>query len=247
MDNQLTTNFVKQALSVGIPREKIASILNKAQEISTRGNPKQAAYQFDTLVTNLLTGANLNKTASSVAYTTGILKEAVDLGYTDQDAITITKQALAKTGQNLTIMSKLAEIAKIPELANYAEGFLKSAMSAGMSQEDASVALINLVEQEKRAVDPSAGAEMFKQPTAPAGDPGLGAGPMGAGAGGGDPSPGQGGLTLPNGQPIPPEILAQILAMISGGLGGPQMGGQAGTPPAVPPQGGPSPAAGLAQ
>src|SRR6266853_52954 len=100
-------DFVKQALAQGIPQTKVAELLNKAQEISNRQNTKTAGNNFDEVFSGLIKGAGLDKTNSSVAYTSGLIKESMNLGATPQQAIELTKHALYKTNQDLQLMQKM--------------------------------------------------------------------------------------------------------------------------------------------
>lgn len=234
MNEQYVASFVKQALAAGMPQQKIAQLLDKAMEISSRGSVKTAAANhLDQIVSGLLQGAGLDKTASSVAYTNGILKEALDNGATPEQAIGLAKQALYKTTEDLTVMSKMASISQKQEHAYYAEGFIKAAMGAGMNQADATRACVGLFEK-------TAGGDMFKQGPQ-AGGPPSGGDPSDP-SGGGDPSqgdPSQGGPGGPGGgdslNNIPPQLLMQLLQM----LAQQQQGGQGGPPPGMMPPGGP--------
>lgn len=258
MTDQLVNEFVKRALNSGIPREKVAALVSKAQEIEFRNAPqKTAQVQLNNIVSNLLNEAGFDKNASSIAYTQGILKEALDNRISPNAAVKVAQLALAKTRANLNTANKLAEISKNAELADYAEGFIKAATSRGYTQEYATNYVINLIEKEKRAAGPGGqppmppggggapgGGGMFKQPMPdPSSLGGPGGAPGGPGGQGGIPPElaallgGQGGQ---GGQQIDPQMLEQILALISGGQG---QGGPGGPPP----QGPQGPAAGLAQ
>ena len=231
--------FAQNAQAAGVPVEKVAALLKRASEITTRrGAIKTAGAE---IVNRLIGSAGMNKTASSVAYTHGLLKEAFDNGATLPQAYTFTKQALAETNARLTFMSKVAEIQNSPELSQYAEGFMGRAKLAGMSETDALNLVINVIDNEKRADD----AGMFKQPSAPDSDPAAGAPPGGPGGPGGPAGPtgpgaDQEAQLMQVLQSLPPEeqqqIVQQILAAISGGQGGP--GGPGGPPPGA---GGPPP------
>ncbi len=232
MNQAYVDSFIKQALSSGVPEEKIAALLHKAEEISLRKSPKTAEENLNLIVSNLLKEAGLQKTASSVAYTNGILKQALDSGATPDNAITIAKEALDATQARLNYLSKISAIANDAELSNYAEGFLKAAMDAGMTEADATSALISQIDNIKLA-----SSELFKQPVSgPDAGPEAGLGDDGA------PAPGQGGPQedpLQLIQSLPPEqqqaLIQQLLAMIGGGQGGPQ-GAPQGNPsaPAAP-------------
>ena len=248
---QYVDQFINDALKAGMPREKIASLLSKADEISTRGNklqPKLAESYLDNTINQLLTSTGFDKTASSVAYTHGLLKSAIDAGASPAEAMQITKAALAQTYSNLTHMQKVSAVQNDPNLYNYALGFVKSAVAKGYNEQEAWNYVVNLIDQEKQAAH--GGNQMFKQdvsqggpggaPGGPGGDPtgGMGGGP--GGAGGGQPSEDDVMALL---QSLPPEeqqqVLQQFLAMISGGQGGP--GGAGAGSPAMPPQGGGAP------
>jgi len=242
MNDKYISAFIKQATAAGMPQQKIAALLDKAYEIGSRGSVKTAAANYlDQTVTTLLSSAGLNKTASSVAYTNGILKEALDQGATPEQAIEFTKRALYQTSNNLGTMSKLAAIAQNKDYASYAEGFIKSAIDAGMSQQDAAQTLVALFEREKRA----SGEEMFKQTAAPQG---AGPGPesippevlakllaeMQQGQGpeqGPEGAPGDQGMS-PNS--VPPEVLEKLLPLIKQILAQSQGAGSAGMPPGAP-------------
>ena len=275
MNDQLAKQFVSHALRAGVPQEKIAALLNKADEISTR-RTKTAATKFD-IVDSLLTNAGLQKTASSVAYTQGLLSEALTNGANVPQAYGFAKQALEATNTKLAFMQKVAAISNSPALSKYAEGFLGSAKQAGIADDEALSLLVNVIDNQKQA----SGDPMFKSP-APDGAPAAGA-PPGGGAGG--PPPGAGAPPpggAPGGEPphhgghpggpegqvgqeeqqlmellqsLPPEqqqqIVEQLLAAIQGGgQGGPGgPGGPGGQPPgagAPPPGGGGMPPQGPA-
>jgi hypothetical protein len=256
--------FVKQATANGLPQQKIAAILSRAEQIAQR-QTKTASVKsnqnFD-LVTSLLKAAGMEKNASSISFTHGILNEAFMNGANLNEAVQFTKTALDASAKRVQFMQKVAAIANHPTLSQWAEGFLGSAKLAGMTQDDAVALMVDLVDKEKRAGGDDA---MFKQPTdgapAPESDPAAGAPPMG-GAGGpppGDPSGGQGqpgggdpqiAQILQELQSLPPEVqqqvIQQLLSAIGGGQGGPgpagapPMGGPAGAPPpGAPPMGGP--------
>ena len=261
MNEAYVNSFVKQARAAGMPQQKIAALLDRAYEISSRGNVKSAAdNHLDQLVTGLLGQAGLDKTASSVAYTNGILKEALDQGATPAQAMDCAKNALRKTSEDLTTMGKMASIVQNQDYASYAEGFIKAATTAGLSDADATRAFVNLFEREKRAHGHD-GGDMFKHTGLPPGgdpsqggppgmDPGAGVPPgMDDGSAGGPPGgdPSQGGPGGPGGQ-IPPELLIQLLQMLAqeqqqqqGGQGGPpgMMPPPGGAPPGMPPGGAP--------
>ena len=223
MNEQLVNEFIKRALHSGIPQEKVAMLVSKAQEIEFRNSPQKAAQaQLDTVVTNLLNEAGFDKNASSVNYVHGILKEALDNKCSSDTCIKVAKLALAKTRDNLQTAEKLAAISKNAELADYADGFIKAATSRGYSEEYATKYVINLIENEKRAFGPG-GMEgqppappaggMFKQPMP---DPSSLSGGGSGGPGGPGGMPGG-----PEGQ-IDPQLIQQLLALISGGQGGGQ-------------------------
>ena len=244
MNDQLAKQFVSHALRAGVPQEKIAALLNKADEISTR-RTKTAASKFD-VVDSLLSQAGLQKTASSVAYTQGLLSEALNNGANIPQAYGFAKQALEATNVKLAFMQKVAAIGNSPALSKYAEGFLASAKQAGMTDDAALSLLVNVVDNQKQAAD---GDPMFKSP-APDADPSAGAPPGGApgGAPGADGQVGQEEQQLMQLlQSLPPEqqqqVVEQILAAIQGGgQGGPGgPGGPGGQPPHGAPAGGPPP------
>ena len=251
--------FVNQALQAGVPREKIASLLERAEQISKRKVKTASAPKGD-LIDGLLQNAGLQKTASSVSYAQGILNEAFQSGATLPQAINITKQALDASGKKVVFMEKVSAIANNPQLSQYAEGFMAAAKTAGLSHDESVSLLVDIVDREKQA----AGADsMFKQSpggppdaSAPDSDPAAGSPP--SGPGGPPPSDPSGGQGAPGSDPqeaqilqmlasLPPQeqqqIIQQLLAAISGGQGGP--GGPppgAGGPP--PGAGGPPPGAG---
>jgi hypothetical protein len=259
MNDLYTQEFVKQAQQAGLAQEKIATLLQRASQIANRSNIKTASKKLD-IVDSLIKDAGLQKTASSVSYVQGILNEALTSGANIPQAIGFTKQALYATGQKIVFMDKVAAIQANPQLSQYAEGFLSSAKTAGLSQDEAVNLLVDLVDNEKRA----GGDDMFKGAPAGAGGPPPGAGapmddpsaggPPGMGPGdpgAGGPPPGAGGPPPGGGeaeeaqilqmlQSLPPEeqqeVIQQLLAAISGGQGGPGGPGAGGPPPGAGPQ-----------
>lgn len=263
MNELYTREFVKQAAANGLPQQKIAAIINRAQQIAYRQTKTASAksnQNYD-LVGRLLKSAGMEKTASSVSFTHGILNEAFMNGANLNEALEFTKTALDASAKKIQFMQKVAAIANHPTLGQWAEGFLGSAKQAGMSQDDAVALMVDLVDKEKRAAgDDSA---MFKQPSdggapAPEGDPSAGAPPMGAGGPPpGDPSGGQmdptggqmdpsGGQGQPGGgdaqiaqilqelQSLPPEVQQQVIQQLLSVMGGGGQGGPAGAPPGGP-------------
>jgi hypothetical protein len=264
MTEQLVQEFTKRALSAGLPREKVAALISKAAEIQSRRpqKVKTAEENLNEIVSSLLTEAGFDKNASSIAYTHGILKEALDHKLSPDATIKVAQQALYKTRENLELAAKLAEISQDPKLAEYAEGFIKAATDNGYSQEDATRYVVDLIQNEKRAVaggpagmgaigQPGAGQGgpgamgMFKQPMPDPSQGASGLGGPGAGPGAGAPGGGMGGLEAllgqggpggPGGQGGPggEQIDPQMLQQLLAIISGGQGAGQ-------------SPAAGLAQ
>jgi hypothetical protein len=217
MTEQLVREFTKHALASGLAREKVAALISKAAEIQSRRpqNIKTAEANLNEIVSSLLSEAGFDKNASSIAYTHGILKEALDNRISPEATIKVAKLALTKTRENLELATKLAEISRDPGLAEYAESFIKAATDHGYSQEDATRYVVGLIENEKRAVAGGpAGMGAVGQPGgAGQGSMGMFKQPM--------PDPSQGGLGGPGGPPG----------------GAPGMGG-AGGPPGMGDQGG---------
>ena len=249
MNNLYQQEFVNQALKSGVPQQKVAALLQRAEEIANRPSKttKTAATKLD-LVDSLITGAGLEKSASSVSYVQGILNEAFTGGANLPQAISFTKQALDATSKRLAFMEKVSAIANNPQLNQYAEGFITTAKTAGLSQDEAVSLLVDVVDREKAAAD---SPDMFKQAPggtpggapAPQDDPAAGAPPSGPGgdpAAGGNPEEAQ---ILQMLQSLPPEeqqqIIQQLLAAISGGAGGQGGPGAGGPPPAMAGPGGP--------
>ena len=240
MTDLYTQEFINQARRAGVPQEKVASLLERVNQISQR-KTKTASQTFD-LVDSLIKGAGLQKTASSVSYVQGVLNEAFTAGANLPEAINFTKQALDATSKKVAFMEKVSAVQADPHLSQYAEGFILAAKTAGMTNDEAVSLVIDLIDREKRAGDP-----MFKQaPGGPGSDPSQSAPDADPAAGsppGGDPSQGGGD---PQEQQIlqmlaslPPQeqqqIIQQLLAAISGGgqggPGGPPPGAGAGGPP----------------
>lgn len=260
MNELYQREFVNQATQSGVPQEKIAALLGRATQISQRKVIKTASAPKGNLIDSLITGAGLQKTASSISYTQGILNEAFTSGANLPQAINITKQALDATAQKVVFMEKVSAIANNPQLSQYAEGFILAAKTAGLSQDEAVSLLVDIVDREKQAGD----EQMFKQsPSGPPPGPGAGVPPPGldspeddlaaAGQGGHGAGDDQEAQILQMLASLPPEeqqqIIQQLLASISGG-GGPGAGGPppgAGGPPPTsldgpgghPPMGGP--------
>jgi hypothetical protein len=246
MNNLYKQEFVNQALQAGIDREKIAAVLSRAEQITKRGSVKSGSAEFD-IVDSIIKEAGLEKNASSVSYVQGIFNEAFNNGANVPQAIQFTKKAMIATSAKVKFMEKVSAIANDPKLSLYADGFIDSAKTAGLSQDEAVALLVNVVDREKSAAH---GDDMFKGspggadgPPSPDSDPAAGA-PPGGGAGGppgGDPQEDQILQMLAS---LPPQeqqqIIQQLLAAISGGQGGPGAG--AGGPP--PGAGGPPPGAG---
>ena len=240
MNELYTQEFVKQALQSGVPQEKIAALLQRADEISTR-TTKTAGTQNTDIIGDLLTGANMEKSASSVSYVHGILNEAFTNGANIPQAIVFAKTALDATNERLAFMQKVSSIKNDANLNQYAEGFMNSAKQAGMTENEALELLVDLVDKEKQAND-----GMFKQPSdsqAQGADAeGTGAPPVGQPAHGSD----EEAQIIQMLQSLPPEeqqqIIQQLLAAISGG-----QGGLSGPPPSAgglpPSAGGPPPGA----
>ena len=236
MNNLYAAEFTKQALQNGVPHEKVASLLARAEQIAKRKptNIKQASAKIN-IVDNLIAEAGLAKTASSVSYVEGVLNEAFTNGANLPQALTFTKQALAATSERVKFMEKVSSIANNPKLNKYAEGFMETAKQAGLSQDESLSLLVDLVDREKMA---DGGNDMFKK--APGADAGAGGPPPGmdpsAGAGASDPQEAQ---VLQLLQSLPPEeqqqIIQQLLAAISGG--GPGAGAGAGAGAGGPPPG----------
>jgi hypothetical protein len=264
MNELYQREFVTQALQSGVPREKIAALLERAEAIAQRKTKTASAPKVD-LVDDLIKNAGLQKTASSVSYTHGLLNEAFNSGANLPQAINITKQALDATAKKVVFMEKVSAINNNPKLSQYAEGFMLAAKTAGLSHDEAVSLLVDVVDREKQAGD-----DMFKQSPggpppggqggpAPDSDPAAGS-PPGGGAGAppsGDPSGGQGGPGASDPQEaqilqmlasLPPQeqqqIIQQLLAAISGGQGGPGGPGAGGPPPGAMGAGGPPPGAG---
>jgi len=262
MNDLYTQEFVKQALQSGIPQEKIATLLNKADEISKRQSTstKTASIMNQDIIGNLINQAGMSKTASSIAYTNGLFSEALVNGANIPQAMQFVKTALAETSKKVAFMEKVSAIANDPKLSQYAEGFLNRAKQAGLSEDDSVRLLVDVVDREKSAAHPD---DMFKSappgaggdpslggpqgappmPGGPGGDPGAGADPSGAGGPGGD----EEAQILQMIQSLPPEeqhkLISALMAAIQGGGAGPGTGdpsqsGPAGAPP-MPPQGGP--------
>jgi DNA-binding transcriptional regulator YhcF (GntR family) len=234
MNQTYSQEFINKALKAGYPQEKIAAVLHRAGVISER-NTKLASVKQN-LIGTLLDYSGMQKSASSVSYVEGLLKEAFDNGANLAQAAEFTKQALDATCERVTFMNKVSSIANDAELSKYAEGFLMQAKQAGIADDQALSLLVDLVDNVKQANDEG----MFKQPndpavpSAPDSDPSAGA-PPGMGAGGD-----QEAQILQMLQSLPPEeqqqIIQQLLATISGGQGG-GPGGPTGTAPATGPQG----------
>lgn len=266
MNELYQREFVSQALQSGVPREKIAALLERAENIAQRRTKTAAAPKGD-LVDSLIKGAGLQKTASSISYVQGVLNEAFNSGANLPQAIAFTKQALDATTQKVAFMEKVSAIAASPVLSKYAEGFLESAKTAGLSHDEAVSLLVDIVDREKQAADQAGGPDMFKQAPgagAPGGDPSGGQGgppdsdpmagmPPGGGAmgpagpDGGDPSGGMGGPGQSDPQmaqilqelaSLPPEEQQQIVQQLLAAISG---GGQGG--PGGPGAGGPPPGA----
>ena len=204
MNELYQREFVSQALQSGVPYEKIAALLERAENIAQRRTKTAAAPKGD-LVDSLIKGAGLQKTASSISYVQGVLNEAFNSGANLPQAIAFTKQALDATTQKVAFMEKVSAIAASPVLSKYAEGFLESAKTAGLSHDEAVSLLVDIVDREKQAVDQAGGPDMFKQA------------PGGAGVAGGDPSNGQGG---------PPDSDPMVGMPPGGGAMGPTDPGQ---------------------
>ena len=185
MNQFYAEQFASQAVASGIPREKVAALLKRAEEISYRRDSLKTAGAE--LVGRLMNKSGMQKSASSQAYVLGLLKTAFDEGANLPQAYDFCSRALVATNEKLAYMAKVAEVQNSPELSKYAEGFLASAKLAGMNEQDATNLLLNVIEREKRAHGGDDSA-MFKHPQ----DPSSAGTPPGGGdpASGGGPAPG---------------------------------------------------------
>lgn len=217
-DEKLVVGFIKRASQAGVPVDQIRTLV--AQRFPAPV-VKQAAAQpvttVDSVVTSLLKSAGIAKTHKTAGYTEGLLVEALEAGASFNEAVKVAEAALQET-KAVQLQSKTAEAAKqAPDFALYAEGFLKAALDAGYTDEQAKGMLTYRMKQANFM-------EMFKQaPGAQQELPGMN---MAQGMGGMDPSQMMGGAGGAGDAQANP-IIANLLAMLGGQGGGqPEMGGQ---------------------
>lgn len=216
-DEKLVVGFIKRASQAGVPVDQIRTLV--AQRFPAPV-VKQAAAQpvttVDSVVTSLLKTAGIAKTHKTAGYTEGLLVEALEAGASFNEAVKVAEAALHET-KAVQLQSKTAEAAKqAPDFALYAEGFLKAALDAGYTDEQAKGMLTHRMKQANFM-------EMFKQaPVAQQELPGM---DMAQGMGDMDPSQMMGGAGDAGDAQANP-IIANLLAMLGGQDGGqPAMGG----------------------
>lgn len=230
MNELYTREFISQALNAGVAQEKIAAILERADQISRR-SVKTASNTEVSLIDALLCEAKFEKTASSEAYAQGILGEALASGATLHQAAQFTKQALDATQAKITFLQKVSAIANDSRLSNYADGFIEFAKKAGLDDDSALALLVETVDVQKQA-------NFGGHPGAHAGQGGPGGAPGADAGGAGAPPMAQDGIEGPsmNGdmqqilqqlEQLPPEIQQQIIQqLLAATQGGGQGGGQ---------------------
>lgn len=227
-DEKLVVGFIKRASQAGVPVDQIRTLV--AQRFPAPV-VKQAATQpvttVDSVVTSLLKSAGIAKTHKTAGYTEGLLVEALEAGASFNEAVKVAEAALQET-KAVQLQSKTAEASKqAPDFALYAEGFLKAALDAGYTDEQAKGMLTYRMKQANFM-------EMFKQaPGAQQELPGMNMAQQDMGGvdpsqlmGGMDPSQMMGGAGGAGDAQANP-IIANLLAMLGGQGGGqPEMGGQ---------------------
>ena len=115
MNQFYAEQFASQAVASGIPREKVAALLKRAEEISYRRDSLKTAGAE--LVGRLMNKSGMQKSASSQAYVLGLLKTAFDEGANLPQAYDFCSRALVATNEKLAYMAKVAEVQNSPELS----------------------------------------------------------------------------------------------------------------------------------
>jgi len=156
-DEKIILGFIKRAGQAGVPVDQIKTLVAQYFPASVE---KQAAAQpattVDSVVTSLLKNAGIAKTHKTAGYTEGLLVEALEAGANFDEAVKVAEVTLQET-KAVQLQSKTAEATKqAPDFALYAEGFLKAALDAGYTDEQAKGMLTYRMKQANFI-------EMFKQ------------------------------------------------------------------------------------
>ncbi len=123
----LIEEFQKRASDAGLTEEQLATFVQE-NELTT----KLAEPTLDDLYTALLAEAGVEKTAASVAYVEGFLKQACDSGVPGAEAVELTKAAVSSVfpGMEPPVEKQAEESGSV-----YFQGMLEKAADFGLSEE----------------------------------------------------------------------------------------------------------------
>ena len=200
--------FQKRAAAAGLSPEQITTFVKDNQlESKLAAQPTTPADFFAAVVAE----ANVEKTAASLAYTEGFLKQAISRGLAPEDAVQVTKKALASVFPAIKAEKQAAEDKTDNDLERraYFSGMYEKAASLGLTTEQTTQLLRKFAQA---PVDPG----FMLQSLMPPGMAGPG-GPLAAASGG------EAGAGLA-------EQLKKLLSRpeVLGGLTGAGVGGLAG-------------------
>lgn len=246
--------FQKRAAAAGLTSEQIAAYIDDNGLEAKLAAPTPADF-FAAVIAE----ANVEKTAESLAYTEGFLKQAADRGLSPDDAVQVAKVALASVFPAAKAEKQAAaESEAEQEKVAYFEGMFEKAASMGLNQQQTAqliqkfatfgpmMGMAGSALSSGARMGSGMGAKLLSGLKSGAKATGLlgtgfaGGALAGGGFGGGEAAPGAAGAAGKEG------LLAQIQQLIAsnpeiaGALGGAGVGGLAGGLSGLPDEGDPN-------
>lgn len=130
--------FQTRAKTAGLSDEQIQSFVAE----NLQPNIKVAEETLDTALDQFLGEVGVEKTAENKAYVEGFMNSAMASGMEPEEAVTITKQALALIFPDAAVTVKQASATLDPETASYLGGVLEKAASIGLTEDQTLAILI---------------------------------------------------------------------------------------------------------
>jgi hypothetical protein len=122
--------FQKRAAAAGLTPEQVASYIEANGLEAKLASPTPADF-FAAVIAE----ANVEKTAESLAYTEGFLRQAADRGLPVEAAVQVTKSALAATFPAIKVEKQAAASEVDQEKVAYFEGMFEKGASFGLDQQ----------------------------------------------------------------------------------------------------------------
>lgn len=135
MNETIVENFIKKAQEAGIPQDQAEQFL-----VNNLPGYKTAAQQLNAIIGGILTHAGVETNSKTAAYVEGFLSEAKQRGATDEQAVKLAAMVCDAKRKSCEFppipnnTKKASASLDVDKFTHYAEGFMKHAQEAGMTE-----------------------------------------------------------------------------------------------------------------